>query len=220
MSYLITQLWICLLIAAAIGAIIGYWLAKSSCRSKLDDLDASWRHKLEDNSNEHSRKLAELSTSAVTPAAVAAVSAPPVAAITEQSSYEVEDIEGIGKSYGKKLRDMGISTTEQLLNTCFNLDGRITVAEQIGIEDFVVRKWASMADLMRINDIEGQYSELMVYAGVDSVQELGQENASALHSKLSTANAEQNRVKVIPDETTLAQMINHAKSLREVIQDT
>lgn len=210
--------------AAAIGAVIGYWLAKSSCSNKLDDLDATWRRKLEDNSNEHSRKLAELSTSDVTPAdvtpaAVTSVSAPPVAAITKQSSYEVEDIEGIGKSYGKKLREMGISTTEQLLNTCCNLDGRITVAEQIGIEDFVVRKWASMADLMRINDIEGQYSELMVYAGIDSAQDLGQQNASALHSKLSTVNVEQNRVKVIPDESSLALMINHAKTLKVIMQD-
>ena len=142
-----------------------------------------------------------------------------MASMAEQSSYDVEEIEGIGKSYGKKLRDLGISTTEQLLNQCCNLDGRIYVAEQIGIEDFVVQKWASMADLMRINGIEGQFSELMVYAGIDSTQDLGQQKATALYKKLSTSNQEQNRVKTLPDEALLDQMINQAKSLNIIMQD-
>ncbi len=219
MSYLITQLWICLLIAAAIGAIFGYWLAKSSCRSKLDYLDATWRRKLEDSTNEHTRKLAEINKSTVVPAAVAEVSAPSAKPVADQSSYDIEEVEGIGKSYGKKLRDIGISTTEQLINQCCNLDGCITVAEQIGIEDFVVHKWASMSDLMRINGIEGQFSELMVYAGIDSVQDLGQQNAGTLHNKLATVNEEQNRVKVVPDESALGLMINQAKSLKTVMQD-
>lgn len=220
MSYLIQQMWLCLLLAALLGAVIGWWFAKSSCRSKLDDLEASWRRKLDDRANEHSRTLADLnkSTSALSP--VTKVSAPAVETVNDPSSYDIEEVEGIGKSYGKKLRDIGISTTEQLLNQCCNLEGRIAVAEQIGIEDFVVHKWACMSDLMRINGIEGQYSELMAYAGIDSVQDLGKQNVSSLHSKLSTVNEEQNRVKVIPDESSLGLMINQAQSLNPIMQDT
>ena len=96
----------------------------------------------------------------------------------------------------------------------------MTVAEHVGIEDFVVRKWASMSDLMRLSGIEGQFSELMVYAGIDSVQDLGQQSAGALHNRLSGSNQEQNRVKEIPDERSLDLMISQAKSLKAIMQDT
>jgi len=211
MSYLIQQMWLCLLIAALLGALIGWWLAKSFNRSKLKDLDASWRRKLDDKESDYSQKLTEASKHAAASTA---------ASMAEQTSYEIEEVEGIGKSYGKELQDIGITTTEQLLIKCCNMDGRIDVAEHIGIEDFVISKWASMSDLMRISGIEGQHSELMVYAGIDSVQDLGQQNAGALYSKLSVTNQEQNRVETIPDESSLDFMINQAKSLKAIMQDT
>ena len=214
MSYLISQMWLCLLLAALLGALIGWWLAKSSCRSKLDDLEASWRSSLDQKERDYSQKLDEASQS------VAAGTTAPMISMAEQTSYEVEEVEGIGPSYGKKLRDMGISTTEQLLNQCCTMSGRITVAEHVGIEDFVVRKWASMSDLMRLSGVGGQFSELIAYAGIDSVQDLGQQNAGALHSKLSASNQEQNRVKTIPDESSLGLMISQAKSLKAIMQDT
>ncbi len=207
-------MWLCLLLAALLGALIGWWLAKSSCQSKLNDLEASWRRKLDDKTNEHSRKLEEASIPA------AAGTADAIISLAEQTSYEIEEVEGIGKNYGKKLREMGISTTEQLLNKCYNMDGRIEVAEQIGIEDFVIHKWASMCDLMRLSGVEGQFSELMAYAGIDSVQELSQQSANTLHSKLAASNEAQNRVKTIPDESSLEMMINQAKTLNTIIQDT
>ena len=100
------------------------------------------------------------------------------------------------------------------------MNGCITVAEHVGIEDFVVSKWASMSDLMRISGLEGQLSELMVYTGINSVQNLGQQNTDALHSKLITTNQKQQRVKIIPDKSSLELMINQAKSIKVMIQET
>jgi predicted flap endonuclease-1-like 5' DNA nuclease len=214
MSYLIQQMWLCLLIAALLGVLVGWWLAKSSYRGKLEDLEESWISKLDDKEKDYSEKLDDASKLA------AAATAPSLISRAEQASYEVEEVEGIGKSYGKKLRDIGISTTEQLLNQCCNINGRITVAEQIGIEDFVVQKWASMCDLMRLSGVEGQLSELMVYSGVDSIQDLGQQNAAVLYSKLSTSNNKQHRVKSVPDESSLSLIISQAKSLKTIMQDS
>jgi hypothetical protein len=213
MSYLIQQMWLCLLLAALLGAVIGWWFAKTSNQRKLNELDTNWQHKLEQKEAALSQRIDQLSQHAATTATIAE----PL--LTDQSSYDVEEVEGIGPSYGKKLRDMGISTTEQLLGQCYNLDGRINVAEHVGIEDFVVRKWGSMCDLMRLSGVEGQYSELMVYAGIDSVQDLGKQSASALHGKLSTSNENQNRVKSIPDESSIDLMITQAKSLKAIMQD-
>lgn len=229
-------MWLCLLLAALLGALIGWWLAKSSIQRKLDDLNAGWQRKLEQQQSEHSQQLNQASQSKV------AAAPPPAFAVAEpvvddaalpadqsidqgidqnldQSSYDVEEVEGIGPNYGKKLRDMGIHTTEQLLNKAFNMDGQIQIAEHIGIEDFVIRKWASMCDLMRLSGVEGQLSELMVYAGIDSVQDLAQQNSSTLHNTLKASNDEQNRVENLLDETSLSLVIDQAKSLTAILQD-
>lgn len=213
MSYLISQMWLCLLIAALLGFIIGHWLAKLSNQKNLNDLEIDWQRKLDEKEKDYTSKLTKTDEPTVSsPAAKVPTKA-------EQTSYPVEEIEGIGESYGKKLRDYDIATTQQLLDKCCDMEGRIEVANHIGIEDFVIFKWASMADLMRISGIEGQIAELMVYAGIDSTQALGQQEASSLHNKLSSSNAEQNRVKEIPHETSLEQMIGQARKLPALIHD-
>ena len=212
MSYLIQQMWLCLLLAALLGVIIGWWLAKTSCRSKLNDLDASWQKKVDELDQEYATKLTEANKPAAAGTAAGVISK------AEQVSYEIEEVEGIGKSYGNKLRDKGITTTQQLLDQCCNIDGRIEIANHIGIEDFVVYKWASMCDLMRINGIEGQFAELMVYAGIDSVQDLGQQDTNKLYNNLLSSNDEQKRVKEIPDPRSLEMMIGEAKELPVLMQ--
>ena len=60
----------------------------------------------------------------------------------------------------------------------------------------------------------------MVYAGIDSTQDLGQQEANSLHNTLDNSNADQNRVKEIPSTTSLELMINQAKELPIKMQDT
>ncbi len=205
-------MWLCLLLAALLGAVFGWWLAKSSCCTKLDDLDASWKKKLDEQDQEYSTKLAEVNKP------IAAGTAAGLISKAEQTSYEIEEVEGIGKSYGNKLRDKGIATTQQLLQKCCQMDGRIEVANHIGIEDFVVSKWASMCDLMRVSGIEGQFAELMVYAGIDSVQDLGQQDTNTLYNNLLSSNDEQKRVKEVPDPRSLELMIGQARNLPVLMQ--
>ena len=213
MSYLISQMWLCLLIAALLGFIIGHLLTKLSNQKKLNNLEINWQRKLDEKEKDYTSKLTKIDAPAVS------ISEKKVITKAEKTSYSVEEIEGIGESYSKKLRDKNITTTQQLLDKCGDIEGRIEVANHIGIEDFVIFKWASMADLMRISGIEGQIAELMVYAGIDSTQDLGQQDASSLHNILSSSNAEQNRVKEIPDEASLEQMIGQARELPALIQD-
>ena len=61
MNYLISQMWLCLLLAALLGAVIGYWLAKCSSQSKLDELEADWRNKLDEQ--DHSQVIKEINKS-------------------------------------------------------------------------------------------------------------------------------------------------------------
>ena len=228
MSYLITQLWFCLLVAAVIGAIIGWWLKRLFCRNEVEELDATWRNKLgglERDRDSLQRQLDDApATAAVTAAApvesaaIAPVEpAPPPP--SKPTNYPVEEVEGIGKGYGKKIREMGITTTQELLEKCCQMDGRLQVAEKIGIEDFVVSKWTSMCDLMRISGIRGQFAELMVYAGIDSAQDLAKQNPERLHDILAKSNQEQERVETVPSTSKLEPMINQAKALQVVMKD-
>ncbi len=184
MTYLIIQLWVCLLIAAAIGILIGWLLRGISSRKSLNELEKTWQQKFAQKEPSSTEQLKEPSKPIVK-------TVEPPAPKTLQSNFDVEEIEGIGGNYGGKLRDVGITTTQQLLDKCHNLDGRIEIANHISIEDFVIQKWASMADLMRISEIDGQFAELMVYAGIDSVQALGEQNAEAFmqRSIKSTVNS-------------------------------
>lgn len=212
MTYLIMQMWVCLLIAAAIGILIGWLIRGISCRKSLNELEKTWQQKFAQRETPATEQLKEPSEPIVK-------SVEPSAPKSLESNFDVEEIEGIGKNYGGKLRDVGITTTQQLLDKCHDLDGRIEIANHVGIEDFVIQKWASMADLMRISEIEGQFAELMVYAGIDSVQALGEQNVEAFFATLNKANTEQQRVKSLPSVTSLEIMIAEAKSLPAKMKD-
>ena len=205
-------MWICLLIAAAIGILVGWLLRGISNRKSLKELDKTWQRKYAQKESQPIVESAEPSE----PTAETAASPTPKGL---QSSFDVEEIEGIGKNYGGKLRDIGITTTQQLLDKCCDLDDRIEIANHIGIEDFVIQKWASMADLMRVSEIEGQFAELMVYAGIDSVQALGEQEVDTFFTTLNKANNEQQRVKTLPNITSLEIMIAEAKSLPVKMKD-
>ncbi|HHS83628.1 MAG TPA: DUF4332 domain-containing protein [Gammaproteobacteria bacterium] len=139
--------------------------------------------------------------------------------IGDDYPYPVEEVEGIGKGFGKKLRALGIETTEDLLQRCCTKDGWEGVADNIGLKErYVVRKWASMADLMRIPGIMGQFAELLEFSGVESVQDLAGREPSQLLVKLKDVNEREHRVKEVPELDVVNSWILSAKSLDAVMK--
>jgi len=134
--------------------------------------------------------------------------------------YPVEEVEGIGKGFGKKLRALGIETTEDLLQRCCTKSDWEGVADRIGMnkEQYVLRKWASMSDLMRIPGVMGQYAELLEFSGVESVQDLAGRESGQLLSKLREVNAREHRVKEIPVIDAVNSWIEHARTLDAVMK--
>ena len=80
-------------------------------------------------------------------------------------------IEGIGDSYEQKLKEAGIKSSEQLLESCSSKKGRTKLAEKTGITEKLILKWTNHADLFRIKEVGGEYAELLEAAGVDTVPE-------------------------------------------------
>jgi predicted flap endonuclease-1-like 5' DNA nuclease len=125
----------------------------------------------------------------------------------------IEDIEGIGPSYGEKLRSAGIKTAEALLEAGAAAQGRSALAEKTGLSEAQILKWVNMADLFRISGIAGQFAELLECAGVDTVKELRNRNAESLADTLAKVNEEKKLCKATPSAKTLASWIEQAKAL-------
>ena len=87
-------------------------------------------------------------------------------------NYKIVDVEGIGNVYAEKLIAAGIESTDALLEKCAKPAGRKELAEATGISPKLILTWANHTDLMRINGVGPQFSELLEAAGVDTVKEL------------------------------------------------
>ncbi len=128
-------------------------------------------------------------------------------------AYKIIDIEGIGPAYAEKLEAAGVKTTDDLLDKADNKKGREKLAEETGISEKLILKWANHADLFRIKGIAGQFAELLEAAGVDTVKELRHRVPANLHAKLVETNEARNLCNRVPSEAEIEKMVAQAKEL-------
>lgn len=132
-------------------------------------------------------------------------------------SYPIADIEGIGAVYAQKFIDLGIKTTEALLERGATAKGRKELAEATGISPKLILKWVNHADLFRIKGIAGQFAELLEAGGVDTVKEFRHRVAANLQPKLVEVNEAKNLCNRVPSVTEIERMIAQAKELEPVV---
>ncbi|MBD5276115.1 MAG: DUF4332 domain-containing protein [Bacteroides sp.] len=128
-------------------------------------------------------------------------------------AYKIIDIEGIGPAYAEKLEAAGVKTTDDLLDKADNKKGREKLAEETGISEKLILKWANHADLFRIKGIAGQFAELLEAAGVDTVKELRHRVPANLHAKLVETNEARNLCNRVPAVSEIEKMVAQAKEL-------
>lgn len=133
-------------------------------------------------------------------------------------NYKIIDVEGIGEVYAKKLIDAGINTVEELLEKCANPAGRKDLAEKADISEKLILTWTNHADLMRIDGVGPQFSELLEAAGVDTVKEFKHRLAENLQPKLEEVNAQKHLVDRVPALKEIEKMIAQAKELPAVME--
>jgi len=133
-------------------------------------------------------------------------------------NYKVIDVEGIGEVYSEKLIAAGINTIEDLLNKCAKPAGRKALEEETGISGKLILRWANHADLMRIDGVGPQFSELLEAAGVDTVKELRHRVPENLQPKLEEVNAEKNLCNRVPALVEVQRMVEQAKQLPPVME--
>jgi predicted flap endonuclease-1-like 5' DNA nuclease len=130
----------------------------------------------------------------------------------------IEDVEGIGPVNAGKLREAGVSTTDDLLQRGGSQGGRADLETATGISGSQLLEWTNHVDLYRISGVGSEYADLLEAAGVDTVAELAQRNARNLSETFGELDAARNTVRNIPSETVVAQWIEEAKSLPRMVE--
>lgn len=129
----------------------------------------------------------------------------------------IAEIEGIGPAYAEKLTSAGVGSLDTLLSQGATKSGRETLSEKTGISETLLLKWVNRADLDRVSGIGSEYADLLELAGVDSVPELAQRNATNLTIKLNEINTAKSVVRRVPTESEVQKWIEHAGKLDRVV---
>ncbi len=126
-------------------------------------------------------------------------------------------IEGIGPVNASKLQKAGVRTTEGLLKAAASKSDRRKLAVQTDISETQILEWTNRADLMRVNGVGEEYSDLLEAAGVDTVKELRRRNSENLHQAMLDVNNAKKIVRRPPALSMVEGWVANAKSLEPVI---
>ena len=130
---------------------------------------------------------------------------------------KIIEIEGIGETYAAALTGAGVATVEALLDTAGSEKGREALAEKTGVTPQRVLEWVNRADLMRINGVGSEFSDLLEAAGVDTVKELATRRPDNLHAKLEEVNTAKKLVRRTPTAAEVEKWVAEAKTLPQKV---
>jgi predicted flap endonuclease-1-like 5' DNA nuclease len=132
---------------------------------------------------------------------------------------KIEEVEGIGPAYAAKLREAGISTTDDMLMAGATSASRDKVAAATGISGKLILEWTNLVDLMRIPGVGSEYSDLLEAAGVDSPAELARRNAANLAQTFQELDAARpDTIRRVPSQKTVEGWIEAAKKLPKAVE--
>jgi predicted flap endonuclease-1-like 5' DNA nuclease len=138
--------------------------------------------------------------------------------ISGNKMTNIVKIEGIGPVYRDKLVAAGIKTTEKLLEAGCMAKAREELAAKTGIPHKLILEWVNLADLMRINGVGEEYSDLLEEAGVDTVAELANRKPENLLQKIMETNEKEKLVRRPPVLKQVQKWVEEAKKLPRKVE--
>lgn len=130
----------------------------------------------------------------------------------------IGQLRGMSAELEAKLKEKGIYNSVQLLNACQTPAGRQALAEYAGVESRIMLELANRADLSRVKGIAGVFSDLLEYAGVDTVKELATRNPDHLHASLVEVNAEKKLAGRVPSLGMVKDWVAQAQALPRLLE--
>jgi len=131
---------------------------------------------------------------------------------------KLEDIEGIGRVYARKLKKAGVRSTGSLLKKGATPEGRRDIVRKSGLSRAKILRWVNHVDLFRVKGVGSEYADLLEAAGVDTVPELAQRTGGHLSQTLVEVNGSKKLVRKLPAEGQVAGWIKQAKKLPRCVE--
>jgi predicted flap endonuclease-1-like 5' DNA nuclease len=124
----------------------------------------------------------------------------------------INELRGITSTISDKLHNAGLTNSDTLLEALKHPAERNALAVKLGIDESTLLELANRADLARVKGIGRVYSDLLEFAGVDTVAELATRVPENLFAKLQEV-ASQHSVIRLPSLEEVTDWINQAKAL-------
>jgi predicted RecB family nuclease len=129
----------------------------------------------------------------------------------------IDEVAGVGVRQATRLRKAGVRTSKALIEEASSRAGRTTLARKTGIPPRDLKSWVHHADLLRVKGVGGEYAELLVAAGVETIRDLRRRNPTALVAKIISMNGSKKVVRRLPTEAMVTGWIESAGSVEPSI---
>lgn len=134
------------------------------------------------------------------------------------NNISIEAINGIGPKYKRKLNDIGIRTTNDLLKRALRAKNRRKLFSETDLSLTDLYEWAGMASLLIVNGIGPKYAHILSEAGVQNIGHLSSQSSTSISEMLSTLKSEKpHLVDSQPSRERLEVWINEAKNISEAL---
>ncbi len=136
--------------------------------------------------------------------------------IAPSISHKIEKIEGLEKGMVRALHKNGIKTTKDLIEKCSSKHGLQRVINSTEALESTVKQWVSLADIMRIPDVNGRLAKLIVACGIKSTEALAEVDPQLLVNEMQNVNQRELLFPEsipLPDFKQMVHFIREAKTL-------
>lgn len=127
-------------------------------------------------------------------------------------------IESIDEKNAKKLKTVGITTVESLLDAGATAAKRKTLAKDAKVNEKQLLRWVKHADLFRIKGVAGLKAELLEGIGVSNINQLGKKDPVKLREEMLSYNDKKNLVQRVPGMIQVKRWVQTAKKLKPVVK--
>lgn len=99
-------------------------------------------------------------------------------------SWPIEHLPGLSPDHQARLKEVGIQTTQHLLQRTHHLDNHRAIAAQLRVHPQHLTKWIALARLAQIPSVGCTYCGTLLHAGIASPEQLAQASLPRLHQQI------------------------------------
>ncbi len=133
--------------------------------------------------------------------------------------YRVADLVGLDENTLQQMRELGIRTTHDLLRETDSESKLRLMATAVEQDVSQIRRWRSLSDLLRVPGMDMSHAQLLIEAGVLSVDTLNEHVATELQAQLVSQNDDLGLVSEVASIAKVETWVEYASPLSQLDLD-